>query len=130
MADFETDNEGDANPHFDATANPLNPTPQTNPIPSLNNPIRFNVDDDSDSDDDERKPSHQGHGLPKIAMMKLQKVRSLKHNDTDPSGWKQALIYQLIPYALEWLLDSDIPRPSKSHPLYERWKYWSRLIAS
>ncbi|OQD69091.1 hypothetical protein PENPOL_c002G07621 [Penicillium polonicum] len=62
-------------------------------------------------------------------MTKIQKVRMLEHNDTDPSGWKQALAYQLIPYALEWLLDSDVPRPSKLHPSFERWKYWSRLVA-
>jgi hypothetical protein len=111
---MESDNEGDTNPHpLDATAKPLTPTPKANPIPSLNNPIRFanvNVDDDSDRDDDEKKPSHRGHGLPEIAMMKLQKARTLEHNDTDPSGGMQALLYQLIPYALEWSLDSDIPR--------------------
>ncbi|QQK48375.1 putative transposable element [Penicillium digitatum] len=63
-------------------------------------------------------------------MTKIQKVRTLEHNDTDPSGWKQALAYQLIPYALEWLLDSNIPRPHKSHTSFGRWKYWSRLVAS
>lgn len=63
-------------------------------------------------------------------MTKIQKVRTLEHNDTDLSGWKQALACQLIPYALEWLLESDIPRPPKSHASFERWKYWSRLVAS
>ncbi|OQD66218.1 hypothetical protein PENPOL_c005G00866 [Penicillium polonicum] len=129
MADVETDNEGDTNPHpLDTSTNPLNPSP----IPSLHNLIRFtNINaDDSDSDEDERKSSHQGHGPPEIAMTKIQKVRMLEHNDTDPSGWKQALAYQLIPYALEWLLDLDVPRPSKSHPSFEGWEYWSRLVAN
>jgi hypothetical protein len=128
MADIETDNEGDANPHpLDTTANPASQANTANdsqsrndPIPSLNNPIRLTNVDDDDSDSDDTKPSHQGHGLPEIAMTKIQKVRMLEHNDTDPSGWNQALAYQLIPYALEWLLDSDIPRPPKSHPSYER----------
>ena len=87
MADVETDNEGDTNPHpLDTSTNTLNP----NPIQSLHNPIRFtNINaDDSDSDEDERKPSHQGHSLPEIAMTIIQKVRMLEHNDTDPSGWK------------------------------------------
>ncbi|KAJ5462345.1 hypothetical protein N7530_010550 [Penicillium desertorum] len=99
MADVETDNERDTNPH------PFN----SDPIPSLNNPIRFTNVEDDNSDNDDKKPPYQGHGLPKIAMTKIQK---------------------LIPYALEWLLDSEIPRPPKSHPSYERWKYWSRLVAS
>jgi hypothetical protein len=140
MADVETDNEGDTNPHpFNVTANP-NPASQSNTanvsqsqndqIPSLNNPIRFTKVDDDDSENDDKKPSHQGHGLPEIAMTKIQKVRMLEHNDTDPSGWKQALAYQLIPYALEWLLDSEIPRPPKSHPSYERWKKNTYLCAN
>jgi hypothetical protein len=37
-----------------------------------------------DSNDEDKKPSHQGHGLPEIAMMKLQKVKALEHNDADP----------------------------------------------
>ncbi|KAG0153888.1 hypothetical protein PDIDSM_1267 [Penicillium digitatum] len=113
MADTETDNEGDTNPH------PLDAPTHWNPDP-----------DDSDSEDEDNTPPHQGHGLPAIAMTKIQKVRTLEHNDTDPSGWKQALAYQLIPYALEWLLDSNIPRPHKSHTSFGRWKYWSRLVAS
>ncbi|OQD69520.1 hypothetical protein PENPOL_c002G07915 [Penicillium polonicum] len=127
MADVETDNEGDANPYpSDASTNPLGP----DAIPSLHYPIRF-TQDQSDSDDDEdKKPSHQGHGLPAIAMTNIQKVRTLEHNDIDPSGWKLSLAYRLIPYELEWLLDSDIPRPAKTHTSYERWKYWSRLVAS
>ncbi|QQK47688.1 putative transposable element [Penicillium digitatum] len=125
MADTETDNEGDTNPHpLDASTNPLEPQ-----IPSFTNPIQF-TQDDSDSEDEDNTPPHQGHGLPAIAMTKIQKVRTLEHNDTDPSGWKQALAYQLIPYALEWLLDSNIPRPHKSHTSFGRWKYWSRLVAS
>ncbi|CRL24504.1 unnamed protein product [Penicillium camemberti] len=112
MADVATGNVGDTNPQPpppDASANPIDP----NEVPSLNNPIQF-AQDDSDT----------------IAMTKIQKVRTLEHNDTDLSGWKQALACQLIPYALEWLLESDIPRPPKSHASFERWKYWSRLVAS
>ncbi|KAJ5969757.1 hypothetical protein N7501_006005 [Penicillium viridicatum] len=56
-------NEGDTNP---------SPHPLDNPIPSLQSPIRFA--DDCDSDDDERKPSHQEHGLPEMAMTKIQKI--------------------------------------------------------
>jgi hypothetical protein len=143
MADVDSGNE-DGIPHpLDVTADPLNPVPAPIPrnhaprnpnisIPSVNNPVRFtNANNgDSDSEDEDKKPSHQGHGLLEIAMMKLQKVKALEHNDADPRAWRQAVVYQLIPYALEWLLDSEIPRPEKSHPSYERWKYWSRLIAS
>ncbi|KAJ5138857.1 uncharacterized protein N7515_003705 [Penicillium bovifimosum] len=132
MADVDSGNEDSIPQPLDVTADPLNHKPALrNPntsIPSVNQPIRFA--DESDSDDEDEKPSHQGHGLPEIAMMKLQKVKALEHNDADPRAWKQAIVYQLIPYAGEWLLDSDIPRPEKSHPSYERWKYWSRLIAS
>lgn len=128
MADVATGNVGDTNPQTPPPGVPPN-TIDPNEVPSLNDPIQF-AQDASDSEDEDNKPSHQGHGLPTIAMTKIQKVRTLEHNDTDPSGWKQALAYQLIPYALEWLLESDIPRPPKSHASFERWKYWSRLVAS
>lgn len=128
MADVDTENEGDTNPQprpSDASTNPIDP----NEVPSLNDPIRFEKDD-SDSEDEDSKLSYQGHGLPAIAMTKIQKVGTLEHNDTEPNAWKQALVFQLTPFALEWLLDSDIPQPPKAHASYERWKYWSRLVAS
>jgi hypothetical protein len=70
MADVETDNEGDTNPHpFNVTANPTtNPASQSNtanvpqsqndPIPSLNNPIRFTNVEDDNSENDDKKPPH------------------------------------------------------------------------
>lgn len=69
MADADTENEGDTNPQprpSDASTNLIDPSE----VPSLNNPIRFEKDD-SDSEDDDSKPSHQRHGLPAIAMTKL-----------------------------------------------------------
>ena len=126
MADLEMD-KGDANPHpSDVSTNPLD----HNAISSFYNLIYFTQDESSSGDDVDNKPSHQGHGLPAIAMTKFQKVRTLEHNDTDPSAWRQALVYQLTPFRLEWLLDSDIPRPPKTHASFERWQYWSRLVAS
>ncbi|KAG0156277.1 hypothetical protein PDIDSM_3454 [Penicillium digitatum] len=72
-----------------------------NPRSAFTNPIQF-TQDDSDSEDEDNTPP----------------IRDM------------ALAYQLIPYALEWLLDSNIPRPHKSHTSFGRWKYWSRLVAS
>ena len=119
MSDIAIGNVGNNNlPPPDESANTIDPN-TVDPL-SLTNPIQFTQDDSDSDSEDEGKPSYQGHGLPAIAMTKIQKVRTLEHNDTDPSGWKQALAYQLIPYALEWLLDSDVPRPSKSHPSFER----------
>jgi hypothetical protein len=76
MADIDSGNKGDTNPHpLDMTADPLNPIPIPRiPAPrtsilSVNNPIRFTNDDNSD--DEDKKPSYQGYGLPEIAMMKL-----------------------------------------------------------
>ncbi|KAG0157502.1 hypothetical protein PDIDSM_4687 [Penicillium digitatum] len=115
---------GDTNPHpLDASTNPLEPQ-----IPSFTNPIQFTQDDSDSEDGQHTAPS--GTWSSSDCNDQIQKVRTLEHNDTDPSGWKQALAYQLIPYALEWLLDSNIPRPHKSHTSFGRWKYWSRLVAS
>ncbi|KAJ5558364.1 hypothetical protein N7535_008576 [Penicillium sp. DV-2018c] len=90
MADVDSGSEGGIPLPFDVTAGPLNHNPAPhNPstqIPSVNNPIRFA--DESDSDDEDKKPSHQGHGLPEIAMMKLQKVKALEHNDADPRAYR------------------------------------------
>ena len=136
MADIDSGNKGDTNPYpLDMIADPLNPIPIPRipvpriSIPSVNNPIRFTNDDDN-SDDEDKKPSYQGHSLPEIAMMKLQKVKALEYNDANPYIQRQAIVYQLIPYTLEWLLDSDIPRLDKSNPVYKRQKYWSRLVVS
>ncbi|KAJ5260706.1 hypothetical protein N7505_009056 [Penicillium chrysogenum] len=90
MANIDSGNKGDTNPHpLDVIADPLNPIPipripaPRTSIPSVNNPIRFTNNDDN-SDNEDKKPSHQGHGLPEIAIIKLQKVKALEHNDADP----------------------------------------------
>ncbi|KAJ5551461.1 hypothetical protein N7535_000589 [Penicillium sp. DV-2018c] len=97
---------------------------------SLNNPIQFTQyeDVDSDPDDDNKRPPHQGHRLPAVSLTNLGKVRTLEHNDSNPSGWKQVVTYHLAPLGLHYLLESDIPRPTKSDPSSERWSYWSSLV--
>ncbi|KAJ5260701.1 hypothetical protein N7505_009051 [Penicillium chrysogenum] len=64
MADIDSGNERDTNPHpLDVIADPLNPIPIPRipapriSIPSVNNPIRFTNNDDN-SDNEDKKPSY------------------------------------------------------------------------
>ncbi|OQD96628.1 hypothetical protein PENSOL_c015G01402 [Penicillium solitum] len=125
MADaVDSESEGDTGPHPSV--------PSTNPI----DPNAITSDDATPSTRVvsirgwSKKPSHQGQRLPTIAAVKIQKVGILEYNETDPSAWKQSVFFQLTPHRLEWLIDSDIPRPEEEDVTAECWYYWSRLVAS
>ncbi|KAJ5566533.1 hypothetical protein N7535_008171 [Penicillium sp. DV-2018c] len=60
-----------------------------------NNPIQLThvEDEDSDSNDDDKRPPHQGHRLPETSLTRSRfgKVTTFEHNDRNPSGWKQVV---------------------------------------
>ncbi|KAJ5416181.1 hypothetical protein N7465_004876 [Penicillium sp. CMV-2018d] len=60
-------------------------------------------------------------------MMKIKKV---EHDSKNPRGWEILVGYALAPLCLEKVIDSSVPRPTKGHPKYTRWIFWSRMVAS
>lgn len=96
------------------------------------NPAPADINDRSNSGqiDDPVVEITQADTVPEIMSMKMSKVSLLKHNTNNPRAWSVVVRLALVPLRLQYIIDSNVPRPDPNHPLYNRWIFWSGTIAS
>lgn len=123
MVDPDTESE-DENP-----TNKSQFLPASSGINKLSNSASSNNNTNT-QDSAQDATNNQGQNLPDIASAMIQKVRALEHDSKNPRGWTILIKFALAPLRLEHVIDSNIPRPTEGHPKYERWRYWSRTVAS
>jgi hypothetical protein len=73
---------------------------------------------------------HQGSELPKVMKCDLPSIDKLSSDETDSTDWVSLVKNSLRPLMLEAVIDSSLPRPSKSDPLYRRWNFWSSSVSA
>lgn len=67
--------------------------------------------------------------LPKEVMTSLLSINKLTPQ-TSTTSWGNEITNVLRPFQLEALIDSNIPKPDPSNINYQRWKYWTGIVAN
>ncbi|KGO78037.1 hypothetical protein PITC_025650 [Penicillium italicum] len=74
-------------------------------------------------------PRTQATDLPKASPVTLLKVTKLR-SDSSLTVWGNEIIHVLRPFKLDPLVDHDLPRPHTGEINYNRWKFWTLVVAS
>lgn len=74
-------------------------------------------------------PRTQATCLPKEAPATLLSVAKLKP-ESSLTVWGNEIVHVLQPFKLDGLVNLDLPRPHPGDINYDRWKFWTLVVAS
>ncbi|KGO45655.1 hypothetical protein PEX1_011090 [Penicillium expansum] len=74
-------------------------------------------------------PRTQATNLPKETSTTLLNITKLRP-DSSLTVWGNEIIHVLQPFQLDALVDYDLPRPHIGDPNYNRWKFWTLVVAN
>ncbi|CAI7586680.1 unnamed protein product [Penicillium discolor] len=74
-------------------------------------------------------PLTQATNLPKAAPATLLDISKLKP-ESSLTVWGNEILHVLRPFKLDTLVNTDIPRPNPGDLNYNRWKYWTLVVAA
>jgi uncharacterized membrane protein YgcG len=74
-------------------------------------------------------PITQATYLPKEVMASLISIKKLTPQSSS-TIWGNEITNVLRPFQLEALIDSNIPKPDASDINFQRWKYWTGIVAN